>query len=72
MVDIFALALSHGLLALVAWRLLMRPELDDEGEPSRASRRSADPTGEGRNRQKGMRWPADPSSGGESDGVDRA
>lgn len=31
MVDIFALALSHGLLALVAIRLLSRPELDDEG-----------------------------------------
>lgn len=30
MVDIFALALSHGLLALVAIRLLSRPELDDE------------------------------------------
>ena len=30
MVDIFALALSHGLLALAAIRLLSRPELDDE------------------------------------------
>lgn len=30
MVDIFALALSHGLLALAAIRLLGRPELDDE------------------------------------------
>jgi hypothetical protein len=33
MVDILALALSHGLLLLAAWRLLWRPELDDEGEP---------------------------------------
>ena len=31
MVDIFALALSHGLLALAAIRLVLRPELDDEG-----------------------------------------
>lgn len=72
MVDIFALALSHGLLALVAWRLLMRPELDDEREPSRTSRRRADTKEEGRSRQKGMRWPADAPYGGESDGVDRA
>lgn len=36
MVDILALALSHGLLALAAWRLLWRPDLDVEGEaPSR-------------------------------------
>lgn len=38
MVDIFALALSHGLLALAAWRLLWRPELDDES-PDRPARR---------------------------------
>lgn len=31
MVDIFALALSHGLLALAAIRLFSRPELDNEG-----------------------------------------
>lgn len=28
MVDIFALALTHGLLALAAWRLMLRPDLD--------------------------------------------
>lgn len=28
MVDIFALALSHGLLLLAAWRLVLRPDLD--------------------------------------------
>ena len=35
MVDILALALSHGLLLLAAWRLLWRPDLDVEerGEP---------------------------------------
>jgi hypothetical protein len=30
MIDNFALALSHGLLLLVAWRLLSRPDLDDD------------------------------------------
>lgn len=34
MVDIFALALSHGLLALAAIRLLSRPGLDDESADS--------------------------------------
>jgi hypothetical protein len=30
MIDNFALALSHGLLLLVAWRLLKRVDLDIE------------------------------------------
>lgn len=30
MIDNFSLALSHGLLLLVAWRLLWRPDLDDD------------------------------------------
>lgn len=30
MIDNFALALSHGLLILAAWRLLSRPDLDDD------------------------------------------
>ena len=30
MIDNFALALSHGLLIVAAWRLLSRPDLDDE------------------------------------------
>ena len=29
MIDNFALALSHGLLLVAAWRLLSRPDLDD-------------------------------------------
>jgi len=29
-IDIFALALTHGLMILAAWRLLSRPDLDDE------------------------------------------
>ena len=30
MIDNFALALSHGLLILAAWRLMLRPDLDDD------------------------------------------
>ena len=30
MIDIFALALSHGLILLMAWRLLSRVDLDDD------------------------------------------
>jgi hypothetical protein len=30
MVDILAIALSHGLIALAAWRLLFRDDLDRE------------------------------------------
>ena len=34
MIDNFALALSHGLLLLAAWRLLSRPDLDDDVAPA--------------------------------------
>jgi len=34
MVDFFALALTHGLLALAALRLLMRDDLDQEAAAS--------------------------------------
>lgn len=37
MVDILALAISHGLLLIAAWRLLSRPDLDVEG-PDAAQR----------------------------------
>ena len=30
MIDYFAIALTHGLLALAVWRLLFRDDLDDE------------------------------------------
>jgi hypothetical protein len=30
MVDNFALAISHGLLALLAWRLMFRRDLDKD------------------------------------------
>jgi hypothetical protein len=33
MIDNFALGLSHGLLLLAAWRLLSRPDLDDDKAP---------------------------------------
>jgi hypothetical protein len=37
MVDLFALALTHGLLALAAWRLVLRTDLDsDAGEEDQA------------------------------------
>jgi len=30
MIDSFALGLSHGLMLLAAWRLLGRPDLNDD------------------------------------------
>ncbi len=33
MIDNFALGLSHGLMLLAAWRLLSRPDLDDDDAP---------------------------------------
>ncbi len=33
MIDNFSLALTHGLLLLVAWRLLFRADLDSEPPP---------------------------------------
>jgi hypothetical protein len=33
MIDNFALALSHGLMLLAAWRLVMRKDLDDPAAP---------------------------------------
>ena len=34
MIDNFALGLTHGLMLLAAWRLLSRPDLDEDGAPS--------------------------------------
>ena len=42
MVDLFALVLTHGLLALAAWRLVLRADLDRDGgtdEEAPAARR---------------------------------
>jgi hypothetical protein len=33
MIDTFSLALTHGLLMLVAWRLLFRADLDEDAAP---------------------------------------
>ena len=33
MIDNFALALTHGLLMLAAWRLIFRKDLDDPKAP---------------------------------------
>jgi hypothetical protein len=33
LIDLFSLALTHGLLMLAAWRLVNRPDLDRESEP---------------------------------------
>lgn len=33
MIDNFSLALTHGLLLLVAWRLLFRTDLNDDPAP---------------------------------------
>jgi hypothetical protein len=33
LIDLFTLALTHGLMALALWRMVFRPDLDsDEGE----------------------------------------
>ena len=36
MIDNFALAISHGLLLIAAWRLVQRPDLDDDDASSPA------------------------------------
>ena len=33
MIDNFSLALTHGLMLLVAWRLVFRADLDREEDP---------------------------------------
>jgi hypothetical protein len=33
MIDLFSLALTHGLLMLAAWRLLRRDDLDRDPKP---------------------------------------
>lgn len=38
MIDYFTLALTHGLIAVALWRLLFRPELDQDGAPPRRAR----------------------------------
>lgn len=42
MVDNFAIALTHGLIALALWRLLHRADLDAEVSPRDAWQREQD------------------------------
>jgi hypothetical protein len=37
MIDNFVLALTHGLMLLAAWRLLSRPDLEDDSLPAPAA-----------------------------------
>ena len=46
MVDLFTLALTHGLMLLALWRLLFRTDLDSEGEPNGRKLRAAAPAAE--------------------------
>ena len=36
MIDNFALAVSRGLILLAAWRLIQRPDLDNDDAPREA------------------------------------
>ncbi len=38
LIDLFTLALTHGLILLALWRLLFRDELDVEDAPAAARR----------------------------------
>jgi hypothetical protein len=38
MIDSFALLVSHGLILLAAWRLVQRPDLNDDDAPPEAPR----------------------------------
>jgi hypothetical protein len=52
LIDLFTLALTHGLMALALWRLLFRADLDDDtaGQESRPRPWRKRPSGE---------WPGD-------------
>lgn len=45
MIDQFALALSHLLLAVAGWRLLLRADLDVEAEPESGAPPPQEPRG---------------------------
>ena len=48
MIDIFTLALTHGLIALALWRMLFRADLDveaGEDQPARKPWRRKDGSG---------------------------
>jgi hypothetical protein len=39
LIDLFTLALTHGLMALALWRLLFRADLDADGAEQESPRR---------------------------------
>lgn len=43
MIDQFVLLLTHGLMLLAAWRLLSRPDLDDDNAESAPEPKNLDP-----------------------------
>lgn len=43
MIDLFALAVSHGLMMLAAWRLLSRDDLDRDAPVAEPPAASASP-----------------------------
>jgi hypothetical protein len=52
LIDLFTLALTHGMIMLALWRLLCRPELDVEDAPAGPRKPwlkgAEEPAGEGR------------------------
>ena len=40
MIDNFALALSHGLMLVLAWRLTRRPDLEEDIDPPAPQRKT--------------------------------
>lgn len=70
MVDILALAVSHGLLALAAWRLLFRSDLDVETgaeKPSSGAGASPRASRAARPVKREMRWPSAENQRGSDD-----
>ncbi len=53
MIDLLALGLSHGLLALMAWRLLQREDLDRDLPPAAGGEAGAKPAKPARGRRHG-------------------
>ena len=43
MVDYFSLAVTHGLLALAAWRLMRRADLDRDADPETCGEPASEP-----------------------------
>ncbi len=41
MIDTFSILLSHGLVLIACWRLLSRPDLDQENNPPAGAEQGA-------------------------------